>query len=55
MKQYFEKIKTAESAGMGPRTKLDRAAASRFIKHALVSNDTVLSGAHVLSMLRLEM
>ncbi|KAL2054124.1 hypothetical protein ABVK25_005663 [Lepraria finkii] len=39
VKQYFEKIKVAESAGTNPNTKLDKAAAGRFIKHALAGNE----------------
>ncbi|KAL2037916.1 hypothetical protein N7G274_009391 [Stereocaulon virgatum] len=39
LKQYFEKIKAAESAGSNPTTKLDKAAAGRFIKHALARNE----------------
>lgn len=42
VKQYFEKIKVAESAGTNPNTKLDKAAAGRFIKHALVQDHQVL-------------
>lgn len=37
VKQYFEKIKAAESAGTKQLVTLDKSAASRFIKHALVS------------------
>lgn len=36
VKQYFEKIKAAESAGTRQNVTLDKAAAGRFIKHALV-------------------
>ncbi len=38
VKQYFEKIKTAEtvSGNNKPNVQLDKAAAKRFIKHALV-------------------
>ena len=36
VKQYFEKMKNAESVVANPRTKLDKAAAGRYIKHALV-------------------
>lgn len=39
VKQYFEKIKTAESAGIKPNTTLDKGAANRFIKHGLAGND----------------
>ncbi|KAK4697895.1 exosome complex protein LRP1, partial [Lecanoromycetidae sp. Uapishka_2] len=39
VKQYFEKIKTAESAGKKPSTKIDKEAAARFIKHALAGNE----------------
>ena len=37
VKQYFEKIKAAESAGTKQAVKLNKAAAGRFIKHALAS------------------
>lgn len=38
VKQYFEKIKEAETSGPKQRTMaIDKGAASRFIKHALVS------------------
>jgi bacterioferritin (cytochrome b1) len=43
VKQYFEKIKVAESAGSKPITKLDKAAAGRFIKHALVLTLSMLA------------
>lgn len=36
VKQYFEKIKAAEAAGTKQNVTLDKAAAGRFIKHALV-------------------
>ena len=38
VKQYFEKIKAAETGGdnKAPSAQLDKAAAKRFIKHALV-------------------
>jgi len=39
VKQYFDKIKTAESAGIKPNAKLDKDAAGRFVKHALAGND----------------
>ncbi|MCJ1274504.1 hypothetical protein MMC21_002300 [Puttea exsequens] len=39
VKQYFEKIKLAESAGATPKAKLDKQAAGRFIKHALAGNE----------------
>ena len=39
VKQYFEKIKTVESAGLKSNTKLDKNAAGRFVKHALAGND----------------
>ncbi|KAL9639103.1 MAG: hypothetical protein Q9164_001134 [Protoblastenia rupestris] len=39
VKQYFEKIKAAESSSSKPNTQLDKAAAGRFIKHALVGNE----------------
>ncbi|KAK0510333.1 hypothetical protein JMJ35_007727 [Cladonia borealis] len=38
VKQYFKKTETAESAGGHPNAKLDKAAAGRFIKHALAGN-----------------
>ena len=43
VKQYFDKIKTVESAGLKPNAKpnakLDKDAAGRFVKHALAGND----------------
>ncbi|KAL9099890.1 MAG: hypothetical protein Q9163_004665 [Psora crenata] len=36
VKIYFEKIKAAESSGSAPKQQLDKAAAGRFVKHALV-------------------
>lgn len=41
VKQYFAKVKEAESGGIQekPNAKLDGAAANRFIKHALAGND----------------
>lgn len=36
VKQYFDKLKVAETGPAAPSTKLDREAAGRFIKHALV-------------------
>ena len=38
VKQYFEKIRAAETVGDNktPNAQLDKAAANRFIKHALV-------------------
>ena len=39
MKQYFEKIKTVESAGLKPSSNLDKGAAGRFVKHALSGNE----------------
>ncbi|KAL9126593.1 MAG: hypothetical protein Q9217_004385 [Psora testacea] len=36
VKHYFEKIKAAETANYQPKTKLDKAAAGRFLKHAFV-------------------
>lgn len=39
VKQYFEKIKTAESAGVKRNTTLDKGAAGRFVKHALAGNE----------------
>lgn len=47
VKQYFEKIKAAESAGTKQNAMLDKAAAGRFIKHALVSqNRSVMKSAN---------
>lgn len=40
VKLYFEKIKTAESTGTKQNVTLDKAAAGRFIKHALVGCDS---------------
>ena len=39
VKQYFEKIKAAESAGTRQNVTLDKDAAGRFIKNALVSRN----------------
>ncbi|KAJ9630936.1 hypothetical protein H2203_001464 [Taxawa tesnikishii (nom. ined.)] len=39
VKQYFEKIKLAESAGVKRNTTLDKDAAGRFVKHALAGNE----------------
>ena len=39
VKEYFAKIKTAETAGTKKSTTLDKDAASRFIKHGLAGND----------------
>jgi len=39
VKQYFDKIKTAETVGLKPNTKLDKDAAGRFVKHALAGNE----------------
>ena len=36
VKQYFEKIKLADSNVATPNAKLDKAAAGRMVKHALV-------------------
>ncbi|KAL6713564.1 hypothetical protein ACLMJK_009029 [Lecanora helva] len=38
VKQYFEKLRKVEKPGTAPTTKLDKAAAGRFIKHALAGN-----------------
>lgn len=38
VKQYFEKIKMAETAGVKKNTTLDKGAAGRFVKHALAGN-----------------
>ena len=43
VKQYFEKIKAAESAGITRNIALDKAAAGRFIKNALVSRNDCAS------------
>jgi exosome complex protein LRP1 len=39
VKQYFEKIKTAETSHVKRNTTLDKAAAGRFIKQGLAGND----------------
>ena len=39
VKEYFAKIKTAETAGTMRSTTLDKEAASRFIKHGLAGNE----------------
>lgn len=39
VKEYFEKIKTAETAGTKRSTTVDKQAAGRFIKHGLAGND----------------
>jgi exosome complex protein LRP1 len=39
VKQYFEKIKIAETSHVKRNTTLDKAAAGRFIKHGLAGND----------------
>ncbi|KAI5209286.1 hypothetical protein AUEXF2481DRAFT_27936 [Aureobasidium subglaciale EXF-2481] len=39
VKQYFEKIKLAETSHVKRNTTLDKAAAGRFIKHGLAGND----------------
>lgn len=39
VKEYFEKIKRAESAGVKRNISLDKGAAGRFVKHALAGND----------------
>ena len=38
-RQYFEKLKQAEERSKGPNLRLDRDAASRFIRNALVCHD----------------
>ena len=38
VQQYFNKVKTAEESGMKRDMTLDKAAANRFIKHALAGN-----------------
>lgn len=38
VKQYFQKIEGVKSRDEGRTSKLDKAAANRFIKHALVSS-----------------
>lgn len=55
VKQYFEKIKAAEFAGTKQNMTLDKAAAGRFIKHALVGRDScAMRFASTDSNLRLE-
>lgn len=55
VKQYFEKIKAAETAGTKQNVTLDKAAAGRFIKHALVSrNRSVKESANADRNVRLE-
>lgn len=45
VKQYFEKIKNVESGdAKRAATSLDKAAAGRFIKHALVNEQSSLVG-----------
>lgn len=39
VKQYFEKIKAADFAGTKQNMTLDKAAAGRFVRHALVGRD----------------
>ncbi|KAM3421976.1 Exosome complex protein [Cercospora zeina] len=39
VKEYFNKIKTAEAAGVGSKNKLDKDAAGRFIKAGLSGNE----------------
>ncbi|KAK9461323.1 uncharacterized protein V1516DRAFT_675643 [Lipomyces oligophaga] len=41
LQAYFQKIKHAEELAVGRQTQLDKAAASRFIKHALSGNDRI--------------
>lgn len=48
VKQYFEKIKRAEFGPEKPNMQLDKAAADRFIKHALVGA-TLMSTMHALT------
>ena len=50
VKQYFEKIKAAESTGSKQNVTLDRAAAGRFIKHALVGRDGCATKLRVLTL-----
>ena len=38
VKQYFEKIKIAENGKQGPNLRVDKAAAGRIVKHALVNS-----------------
>lgn len=40
VKQYFEKINATESTGNKPNVTLDKPAAGRFIKHALVGRNS---------------
>ena len=47
MRQYFEKIKqfeTIKEAEAGPTTTLNKPAAGRVIKHALVGHRSMMSG-----------
>ena len=50
VKQYFEKIKAAESAGTKQNMMLDKAAAGRFIKYALVGCNTYATRLRVLTL-----
>ena len=54
VKEHFEKIKLAESSKTKNSLKIDKAAASRFIKNALVSSMKWLQGEHTDRMFRLE-
>ena len=38
VKQYFEKIRVAENGEQGPNLRVDKAAAGRIVKHALVDS-----------------
>lgn len=38
VRQYFEKVKVAEATPPGRKMELDRSAAARFVRHALVSS-----------------
>ena len=50
VKQYFEKIKAAESAGTKQNVTLDKAAAGRFIKHALVGCNSYATRLQLLTL-----
>ena len=50
VKQYFEKIKAAESAGTKQNVTLNKAAAGRFIKHALVGCNSYATRPRVLTL-----
>ena len=43
VRQYFDKVKAAESAASKPTQQVDKAAAGRFIKHALVGTICAVS------------